>query len=86
MENALKKLEPYKNLILTIPSNEREKQFPHPILTCDSSLHFEGIDFDPTHIKREALKSVGKTETDCTQAEIGKIMNDFYISLAKKNG
>lgn len=75
MANALKKLEPYKG-----------KGINSPIITTDSEIHFEGRDFDATHIKREALKSIGKTETECTQEEIGAAMNNFYRELAKKSG
>ncbi len=75
LENANQKMQPYLN---------EKRDFP--IITCDSEIHFEGRDFDATHIKREALKSIGKTEEDCTQQEVGKIMNDFYRDLAAKNG
>jgi len=44
MECALQKIEPYKNT-----------DMKYPIITSDSSVHFEGQDFDPTHIKRAAL-------------------------------
>lgn len=75
LENALQKLEPYKI---------RQRQFP--IIANDIALHFEGIDFDPTHVKREALKFYGRTEADSTQEEVAKMMNDFYKKLALDNG
>lgn len=75
LENALQKLEPYKT---------RQRQFP--IIANDIALHFEWIDFDPTHVKREALKFYGRTEADSTQEEVAKMMNDFYKKLALDNG
>lgn len=86
MENALKKLEPYINLTLPLSSQEREQKFPYPILTCDSEIHFEGRDFDQTHVRRVALEKLGKKESECSQQEIAQAMNDFYCDLATKNG
>ena len=87
MENALKKIEPYRALTSPQPSSPKGRgELQYPIVATDSEIHFEGRDFDQTHIKREALKAIGKMENECTQQEVAEAMNIFYRDLAGKNG
>jgi leucyl-tRNA synthetase len=86
LENALQKLEPYRDLTPALSSDRRGSKYQFPIIANDIALHFEWIDFDPTHVKREALKYFWRTEADSTQEEVGKMMNDFYKKLALDNG
>lgn len=73
LQNAKDKLKPYEGV------------YDIPVISNDSSLFFEGLDFNPTHIKREAIKSSGKSEDELTQKDIASLMQEFYITLAKKN-
>jgi leucyl-tRNA synthetase len=75
MENAHQKIAPYIG-----------KEIDFPIVATDSEIHFEGRDFDQTHVRRAALASLGKNENECTQKEIAQAMNDFYRDIARKNG
>jgi hypothetical protein len=45
LENALQKIEPYKNI-----------DIKYPILSLDNAIFFNNLDFDPTCIKRETLE------------------------------
>ncbi len=75
LENAIQKLEPYK---------ERDNKYP--VLSCDSSVFFPGMDFDPTHVRRISLDAAGVREEDLEQPEIAEIMMNFYKDIAHKAG
>lgn len=53
-----------------------------PVIAGDTGLYFDDIEFDPTHIKREALKNAWKSEEECSQEQIFEILLDFYKNLA----
>ncbi len=72
LENAVMKVLPYKS------------KYKIPVLGMDTAVFFEGEDFDPTHIKRVALK--GMDESKLSQKEIAEKIKDFYVKLAKKYG
>ena len=75
-EISKSKLNPYLN-----------KKYDHPIISLDSGMFIEGVDLDPLKPKRNVLEKLGKKESDLSQDEIGKLMNEFYQNLAKeKNG
>jgi hypothetical protein len=52
------------------------------VIAGDTGLYFDDIEFDPTHIKREALKNAWKSEKEVSQEEIFEILLDFYKNLA----
>ena len=75
-EISKSKLNPYLN-----------KKYDYPIISLDSGMFIEGVDLDPLKPKRNVLEKLGKKESDLSQDEIGKLMNEFYQNLAKeKNG
>lgn len=53
-----------------------------PVIAWDTGLYFDDIEFDPTHIKRQALKNVWKSEEEVSQEAIFEILLDFYKNLA----
>lgn len=69
LENAQIKVSVYNNL-------------DAPVIAGDTGLYFDDIEFDPTHIKREALKNAWKSEEECSQEQIFEILLDFYKNLA----
>jgi len=75
LECALQKIEAYKN-----------KGYKVPIMVADTSVYFEGQDFDPTKVRRTALESAGKKESELSKHEIAEIMIDFYKNKAKQAG
>lgn len=54
-----------------------------PVIAGDTWLYFDNIEFDPTHIKRQALKTAWKSESECSQEEIFEILLEFYKNLAR---
>jgi len=70
--NSLQKVLPYKG------------KYSVPVIAGDTAVFFEGEDFNPTHVKRICLE--GKDESKLNQEEIWKLMNDFYVALARKHG
>lgn len=75
LECALQKLEVYK-----------DAKIDAPILTNDAAVYFDGQDFDPTHVRREALANGGYNESEMTQDEISDVMTQYYKNLAKEAG
>ncbi|OGF29989.1 hypothetical protein A2466_02545 [Candidatus Falkowbacteria bacterium RIFOXYC2_FULL_34_220] len=59
-------------------------KYDYPVVSCDTSVFFEGEDFDPTHVKRVALG--GEDESGFSQREIAEKIKDFYIDIARKYG
>jgi len=56
-------------------------------MTADTGVYFEGgQDFDPTHVRRAAIESIGGNEVDMSKEEIGQAMFDFYKERATKVG
>lgn len=54
-------------------------------MTADTGVYFEGgQDFDPTHVRRAAIESIGGKEADMSKEEIGQAMFDFYKEKATK--
>ena len=53
-----------------------------PVIGWDTGLYFDDIEFDPTHIKRQALKNVWKSEEEVSQEERFEILLEFYKNLA----
>jgi len=53
-----------------------------PVIAGDTGLYFDDIEFDPTHIKRQALKNAGKSESELSQEEVFEILLAFYKNLA----
>jgi hypothetical protein len=58
------------------------KNLDAPVIAGDTWLYFDDIEFDPTHIKRQALKDVWKSEKELSQEEIFEILLNFYRNLA----
>lgn len=75
LECALQKLAAYEG-----------KKLDAPILTADTSVHFEGQDFEPTRVRRAAIEQAGKKESELSREEIGVLMRDFYQDIARKAG
>lgn len=77
----------------TLEENSKLKVTPyvgkclHPVIANDSGVFFESRvieNLDPTMVKRNALGK--KIESELSQEKIGKLMFDYYRSLARKYG
>ena len=49
-------------------------------------MYFDDQDFDPTHVRRAAIKSAGKIEPELSKDEIAGLMVEFYTAKAKAAG
>ncbi len=75
MDCALQKIEAYKGEGIDVP-----------IMATDSAVYFENQDFDPTHVRRAAIKDSGKDEANMSDDEICEAMMSFYENEATKTG
>lgn len=73
INNAIQKVEAYNDL-------------DAPVIAGDTGVYFDGIAFDPTHVKREALKQVSFENNSPSQEDIYSAMINFYKELASDNG
>jgi hypothetical protein len=56
-----------------------------PVLAGDTAIFFEGMDFDPTKVKREALLSAGLSdESTVSQEQTAQAMTQYYQNLARE--
>jgi hypothetical protein len=74
LQNSKLKVLPYKN------------KYNVPILACDTEVHMQGEDFNPTKVKRVAIDKKGLKEEDLSVEKVGKIVRDYYLEIAKKYG
>ena len=86
-------VEPVPNLIdveenwVTPSENAQQKVWPYvgldaPVFAGDTALFFEGIQFDPTHVKRVALSDAWLDKNSCSQEEVYATLLSYYKRLA----
>ena len=74
LDNAIQKVEMYNNLDV-------------PVIAWDTWVYFDGIIFDPTHVKREAIKQAWlENDSSLSQEDIYHAMIWFYQKLADEKG